>query len=66
VITITLRIGFAVLAMVVVGLVIRSMARLSWEVDALIAVAAIVAFAYRFERDETSTPPVVDPGSGAD
>ena len=64
-VTIALRIGFAVLALVVLDVVIRSMARLSWEIDALIAAAAVVAFAYRFERDELTVPGPSVPGRGS-
>jgi hypothetical protein len=47
-----LRVAFAVATPLLLWAVLAGMARLSWQVDGLIAAAACVAFAFYFERDE--------------
>ena len=47
-----LRAAFAVATALLLWVVLSGMARLSWQVDGLIAAAACVAFAFYFERDE--------------
>ena len=50
---ILLRLGAVVLAIVSVYLLNSLMLRLPWQVDCVIAGAAALAFAYRFEREES-------------
>ena len=50
---ILLRLGAVVLMIVSVYLLNRVMLRLPWQVDCIIAGVAALAFAYRFEREES-------------
>ncbi|HKY22982.1 MAG TPA: hypothetical protein VJM31_17340 [Vicinamibacterales bacterium] len=48
-----LRLGAVVLMVVSVYLLNRVMLRLPWQVDCIIAGVAALAFAYRYERQES-------------
>ena len=50
---ILLRLGAVVLMIVSVSLLSRVMFWLPWQIDCLIAGVAALAFAYRFEREES-------------
>ena len=52
-----LRLLAVVVMIAVVSLMWRVMAILPWQVDCLIAAAAALAFAYRFEREGRSESP---------
>lgn len=56
---ILLRLAFAVAGAALIWITVSVMARLSWQVNGLIALAAAFAFAFYFERDE---PPPMSPG----
>jgi hypothetical protein len=48
-----LRLAFvAAMTAVLLWIVLSEMARLPWQLDVLIAIAAALAFAFYFERDE--------------
>ena len=50
-IVVSLRLGAVALMVVTVYLLNRVMLWLPWQVDCVIAMAAALAFAYRFERE---------------
>jgi chromate transport protein ChrA len=54
VIVISLRLAAAAVMIASVYLLSRVMLWLPWEVDCVIAAAAALAFAYRFEREASS------------
>ena len=54
---IALRITVAALTAVLLANLWGLMARLSWELDAALAAAAVIAFAYYFERDDPPCGP---------
>ena len=54
---ILVRLVFAVCGAALLWITLSLMARLSWELNGLIAFGAIVAFAFFFERDDAADAP---------
>jgi hypothetical protein len=52
------RLTLAAAALVLLGIVLAAMVRLPWQLDTLIAFAAVLAFAFYFERNDAH------PGNG--